>query len=305
LGESGASRDGVRPPGRRVARTEGDQTTRYYYADLDNPFEVSAVRSPGGTVTALRYDADGHLVAMERGDERWYVATDQVGTPRVVSDRDGNLVRRLEWDAFGGPLPVPAAESGGPEVPIGFAGGLADPVTGLVGFGRRDYDPQAGRWTARDPIPYEGGQGNLYAYVGNDPVASVDPTGLTEPGGDSWFQTGRRAVGDAFTDVAKDAAKQYAKDSVESVRLKSLDDAHNVFQDKLKSKAEDAVKFSPRDEYLQQLERAEKNKPAVNRLTDRITNLWRRAARALGGCPEPPERRPPGPPPRLQEFKPR
>ena len=62
--------------------------------------------------------------------------------------------------------------------PFGFAGGLYDPDTGLVRFGARDYDAETGRWTARDPILFGGGQANLYVYVGNDPINSVDPTGL-------------------------------------------------------------------------------------------------------------------------------
>jgi len=34
---------------------------------------------------------------------------------------------------------------------------------------------------ARDPILFAGGQANLYAYVGNDPVNMVDPSGLLNP----------------------------------------------------------------------------------------------------------------------------
>jgi RHS repeat-associated protein len=64
------------------------------------------------------------------------------------------------------------------ELPLGYAGGLWDGSTGLIRFGFRDYDPQAGRWTTRDPTLYAGGQVNLYAYVGNDPVNRRDPNGL-------------------------------------------------------------------------------------------------------------------------------
>ena len=47
----------------------------------------------------------------------------------------------------------------------------------------RDYDPEVGRWTAKDPILFDGGQANLYVYVGNDPVNFIDPSGLapTQP----------------------------------------------------------------------------------------------------------------------------
>ena len=53
-----------------------------------------------------------------------------------------------------------------------------DGATGLVRFGVRDYDAQVGRWTSRDPIGFSGGEVNLFAYVGNDPVNALDPSGL-------------------------------------------------------------------------------------------------------------------------------
>lgn len=65
-------------------------------------------------------------------------------------------------------------------MPFGFAGGLHDKNTGLVRFGFRDYDPDVGRWTAKDPILFAGGDTDLYGYVLNDPVNLIDPEGLLE-----------------------------------------------------------------------------------------------------------------------------
>ncbi|WP_437579671.1 RHS repeat-associated core domain-containing protein [Sorangium sp. So ce887] len=48
-------------------------------------------------------------------------------------------------------------------------------------FGVRDYDPEAGRWLNKDPIGFVGGDTNLYAYVGGDPVNRIDPNGM-DPG---------------------------------------------------------------------------------------------------------------------------
>ncbi|MGH8491383.1 MAG: RHS repeat-associated core domain-containing protein [Gammaproteobacteria bacterium] len=62
--------------------------------------------------------------------------------------------------------------------PFGFAGGLYDRDTRLVRFGARDYDPETGRWTAKDPIRFAGGDTNLYGYVLNDPINLTDPDGL-------------------------------------------------------------------------------------------------------------------------------
>lgn len=45
-------------------------------------------------------------------------------------------------------------------------------------FGARDYDPETGRWTSKDPILFNGGDANLYGYVLGDPINFVDPSGL-------------------------------------------------------------------------------------------------------------------------------
>jgi len=63
-------------------------------------------------------------------------------------------------------------------MPFGFAGGLHDRDTGLVRFGYRDYDPDTGRWTAKDPILFAGGDTDLYGYCLNNPINFIDPFGL-------------------------------------------------------------------------------------------------------------------------------
>ncbi len=168
--------DGLR---RRVTRTTGGTTTQYLYGNPDDDVQVTAVRDPSGTLTVYHYDDGGRLIALQRGAARYYVATDATGSPRVVADATGTVVRRRRWDAFGVPLedPTPAFH-----VALGFAGGLADPLTDLVRFGLRDYEPASGRWTSRDPLLFGGAQGNLYAYVGNHPVGVADPAGLGSVG---------------------------------------------------------------------------------------------------------------------------
>jgi RHS repeat-associated protein len=63
-------------------------------------------------------------------------------------------------------------------VPFGFAGGLYDRDTNLTHFGYREYDSFTGKWTAKDPLLFGGGDSNLYGYVLQDPVNLVDPLGL-------------------------------------------------------------------------------------------------------------------------------
>ena len=103
-------------------------------------------------------------------------------------------------------------------LPIGYAGGLADPVTGLVHFGFRDYEPASGRWTAIDPALYGGGQGNLYAYVGNDPIDFRDPTGMFCVGGSVYDGVG---VGTelCFTDKGMSACVEAGVGAGESLEV--------------------------------------------------------------------------------------
>jgi len=44
--------------------------------------------------------------------------------------------------------------------------------------GKRDYDAVVGRWTAKDPILFSGGDLGLYNYAGGDPINQADPSGL-------------------------------------------------------------------------------------------------------------------------------
>jgi RHS repeat-associated protein len=100
---------------------------------------------------------------------------------RIVADSSGNVIKSLTYDSFSNIIDDtnPAFE-----VPFVFAGGLYDIDTGLVRFGYRDYDPDLGRWTAKDPIFFAGGDTDLYGYVANDPVNAVDIFGLFIETGD-------------------------------------------------------------------------------------------------------------------------
>lgn len=60
---------------------------------------------------------------------------------------------------------------------LAFAGGLYDQDTKFLRFGARDYDPTIGRWTTKDPLGFDGGDTNMYAYVGGSPMSAIDPEG--------------------------------------------------------------------------------------------------------------------------------
>ena len=163
------------PLGRRIAKKiDAAIVEKYLWQGLTRLLAV--YDGEDGLKWRFEY-ADGRMpLAMTDGSgTRYHLAYDQTGTLRAVFDANGDAVKVVEYDAFGNVITDTAPDF---EVPFGFAGGLFDRDTGLVRFGRRDYDPDTGRWTAKDPIGFAGGDTDLYGYVLNDPVNFVDPEGL-------------------------------------------------------------------------------------------------------------------------------
>lgn len=83
----------------------------------------------------------------------------------------------FDYDPYGAPLQATA-----PITDFAYAGTVANADSGLYLTRHRAYDPVSGRFLSRDPIG-EGGDpaGNLYAYVGGDPISLADPLGLCPP----------------------------------------------------------------------------------------------------------------------------
>jgi RHS repeat-associated protein len=110
-----------------------------------------------------------------KGGATYRILSDHLGSPRLVVDSStGTVLQRMDYDEFGNVI----LDTNPGFQPFGFAGGIYDRDTGLVRHGVRDYDPETGRWTAKDPIKFDGGDTNFYGYVFNDPVNGLDPSGL-------------------------------------------------------------------------------------------------------------------------------
>ena len=161
---------------RRTARlVNGVVTNRWLY---QSQLAIAAeVDSAGNPVRLFNYGAHGNvpeLMTLADGTQ-YRLITDHLGSVRLVIDVAADtVVQRLAYDAYG--RVVVDTKPG--FQPFGYAGGLYDPLTGLVRFGARDYDAEAGRWTGKDPIGFEGGSPNVYEYALGSPVDFIDITGL-------------------------------------------------------------------------------------------------------------------------------
>ena len=118
------------------------------------------------------------IKAKTGGFDVFYIWTDNLGTPRLITDTAN--VSRWEWpiaDPFGNSAPSEnPAGAGAFNFNLRFPGQYFDAETGKHYNFTRDYDPALGRFLQSDLIGLGGGP-NTYSYVGANPMAWVDPLG--------------------------------------------------------------------------------------------------------------------------------
>jgi RHS repeat-associated protein len=181
---------------RRIGKkVDGVLVQGLLYQDQLEP--IAELDGSGNVVARFVYGSKPHvpdyLIVPSPGTENrqpgtYRLISDHLGSVRLVIDTTtGAIAQRIDYDEFGNVL----ADTTPGFQPFGFAGGLYDTDTGLVLFGVRDYDPGTGRWTAKDPIRFGGGDTNLYGYVVGDPENWIDPDGRI--GG--WTAPGYGALG--------------------------------------------------------------------------------------------------------------
>ena len=79
------------------------------------------------------------------------------------------------WTADDVILPGAKSSYGNPFL---YTGQRLDPEAGLVYYKNRYNSTFFGRFMSRDPLDYDAGDMNLYAYIGDRPTRETDPTGL-------------------------------------------------------------------------------------------------------------------------------
>lgn len=111
-------------------------------------------------------------IALIQGNNTYLYHTDELGSVVALSDASGALAESYSYSPFGLSQDISLLGN-----PLRYTARRLESDTGLYYYRARDYHPGWGRFIQPDPLGYADGM-NVYAYVGNDPLNYIDPTGL-------------------------------------------------------------------------------------------------------------------------------
>lgn len=174
----------------KEVKNEFGATVGVYHYDGDG----RRVKKVSATETVVFvYDAGGQLVAeystaVSQTPQVSYLTQDHLGSPRVITDQNGNVTTRSDYTAFGEQV-VSAERAIGlgydyqSETRKGYTGYEKDTESGLEFAQARYYNTSHGRFTSVDPLTASASiknpqTFNRYSYVLNSPYKFSDPLGL-------------------------------------------------------------------------------------------------------------------------------
>ncbi|XP_069941027.1 teneurin-a isoform X3 [Cherax quadricarinatus] len=160
---------------RLVARKDNfGNVTQFLYTDQRHPDQVTHIYSPrDGNLITLLYDDRGHIIFAQVYRNKYYIATDECGTPVMVFNKYGEVVREMMRSPYGH---IMYDSNPYLYLPVDYCGGLLETRTELVHMPRgRIYDPLIGQWLSpawEDVLNniLTPGKLSLYRFNGNDPI---------------------------------------------------------------------------------------------------------------------------------------
>jgi len=164
--------------GQRLAKTVNGIQTRYILDVGVLLTEVLAETDSAGNITAYYVYGFGLVSRILASGARQTYHFNHRGDVIALTDDNETVTDAYAYDDFGQVL----NSTGSTPNPFKYVGkfGVMDEGNGLYFMRARYYDTDIGRFLSSDPIGFAGGDLNLYAYVGGNPLVGIDPDGLSE-----------------------------------------------------------------------------------------------------------------------------
>ncbi len=178
---------------KQTKASNGGGTLGEYWYDGDGK-RVKKIVPDTGEVTVFVYDAAGKQIAeystiVESVEDAKvaYLTSDHLGSPRINTDRDGAVTSRHDYHPYGEEIITAQRTSHDEYTPDSvrkqFTEYERDSETNLHFAQARYQSSNLGRFSSPDPLMASADIGlpqtfNRYAYVINNPLNLVDPTGM-------------------------------------------------------------------------------------------------------------------------------
>ncbi|WP_189970300.1 FG-GAP-like repeat-containing protein [Streptomyces violascens] len=166
--------------GNRTAAAVNGIQRRATYWDINNPLPQVSAETDGSQVASYTYNPLGQIQTSQQGPSAFYYHHDGLGSVTDLTDAAGTNQYRYAYDAFGG-LTTDKLTASPPANPFTYTGQYKEPTTETLGYNlrARNYAPDQGRFTSRDPET----QSPLDPYAADYGYADNQPTSLTDPSG--------------------------------------------------------------------------------------------------------------------------
>ena len=188
------------------AKSEAEHLGWAYLYDeegsLLGEYGMGGAQSAGQSQYIYLPTSQGPIPMAAEIDNRLYaIHTDHLGTPRRLTQADGQAAWQWAYTPYGDEAPTLGAKrftnettnptTGATNIPpvrfnLRYPGQYFDEESGLHYNYFRSYDPRSGRYTQSDPIGLDGGW-NRFAYVNGNPLSFTDPLGLWATDAHDYF----------------------------------------------------------------------------------------------------------------------